>query len=143
VGTALVWAAAVVLPEAQAVRSDQQILFDLEQRWARAFLERDAESVDGLLAEDFMAVYADGSRGDRARELEQVASFNQQVDSSRFDEFTARVYGDTAVVSFVHVMVGPVQGEPTEISFRYLDVWVVRDGEWRCVASQSTRVGTP
>jgi len=133
--------AAGTLTRAQAVRSAQEILYDLERGWARAFLERDVEYVDGLLAEDFMAVYADGSTGDRERELAEVAKFNQQVDSSRFDEFVARVYGATAVVSFVHVTVGPIQGVPTEVSHRYLDVWVLRDGEWLCVASQSTRVG--
>jgi len=25
---------------------------------------------------------------------------------------------------------------------RYTDVWVVRDGRWQCVSSQSTRVAT-
>ena len=37
-------------------------------------------------------------------------------------------------------MVGPVQGKPTEIVTRYMDVFVMRDGRWQCVASQSTRV---
>jgi hypothetical protein len=25
---------------------------------------------------------------------------------------------------------------------RYTDVWIVRDGRWQCVSSQSTRVAT-
>ena len=37
-------------------------------------------------------------------------------------------------------MVGPVQGKPTEITTRYMDVFVNRDGKWLCVASQSTKV---
>jgi len=141
VGAVLACVAAATPLHAQAVRSDQQILYDLERGWARAFLERDVEFVDGLLAEDFIAIYANGSSGDRAHELMEVAGFNQQVDSSVFDEFLARVYGNTAVVSFVHVTVGPIQGVPTEVRHRYLDVWVLRDGKWLCVASQSTRVG--
>jgi len=127
---------------AQAVQSDQDVLYGLETEWARAFLEQDSEFVATLLHEDFVAVYADGSLGDRERELAEVSGFNRQVDSSRFDDFVARVYGNTAVVTFVHVTVGPVQGVPTEISHRYIDVWVLRDGKWLCVASQSTRVGT-
>ena len=34
---------------------------------------------------------------------------------------------------------GPVQGKPTEIVSRSMDVFVNRDGKWLCVGSQSTR----
>jgi hypothetical protein len=44
------------------------------------------------------------------------------------------------VVWFTQRMVGPIQGKPTEITARYMDVFVMRDGRWQCVASQSTRV---
>ena len=37
--------------------------------------------------------------------------------------------------------VGPVNGKPVEVMYRYMDVWVIRGGSWLCVASQSTRVG--
>jgi hypothetical protein len=35
-----------------------------------------------MLADEFMATYDDGSRGDKARELALVAEFNQQVESA-------------------------------------------------------------
>jgi hypothetical protein len=37
-------------------------------------------------------------------------------------------------------MTGPVQGKPTQIVVRYMDVFVMRDGKWLCVGSQSTKV---
>jgi hypothetical protein len=55
-------------------------------------------------------------------------------------EFTVKVYRDTAVVWFTQRMTGPVQGKPVEITTRYMDVFVMRDGRWQCVGSQSTRV---
>lgn len=135
--------ACAVRVEAQAVRSDQQILIGLTEGWDRAFRERDVAFLESILADEFIATYGDGTRGDKARELALATNFNQQIDSSTLDEFTVRIYRDTAVVMFTQRMVGPVQGEPTEVTQRYIDVWVFRDGRWQCVASQSTRVGRP
>jgi ketosteroid isomerase-like protein len=123
-----------------AVKSDQETLIQLERDWVAALQRNDVKFVDSVLAEEFVATYGDGSRGDRKRELQLVAEFNQQVDKWTVDEFSVKVYRDTAVVWFTQRMVGPVQGKPTEITTRYMDVFVMRDGKWLCVASQSTRV---
>ena len=123
-----------------SVKSDQEILIQLERDWVAALQRNDVKFVDGVLAEEFVATYGDGSRGDRKRELELVAEFNQQVDSWTVDEFMVKVFRDTAVVWFTQHMVGPIQGKPTEITTRYMDVFVNRDGRWQCVASQSVKV---
>ena len=101
----------------------------------------DAAFIDSVLAEEFIATYGDGSRGDKAKELALAKDFNQQVDSSKLDDFIVKVYRDTAVVWFTQHLVGPVKGKPTEVQYQYMDVWVVRDGRWQAVASQSTRLG--
>ncbi|MGE3705253.1 MAG: nuclear transport factor 2 family protein [Vicinamibacterales bacterium] len=124
-------------------QSDQQILIDLEKQWDAAFLKNDVAFVDGVLAQEFVAIYDDGSRGDRTRELKLVEEFNQQIDSSTLDDFLIKIYGDTAVVGFTRTLVGPSKGQRLEYVMRYLDVFVMRDGRWQCVVSQSTRVGKP
>lgn len=124
---------------AQGVKSDQETLIDLERRWNRAFYSGDVKFIDSILHDDFIATYEDGVRADRKKELEQAASFNQQIDTSAMDDFTIRIYGNTAVVWFTLRLVGPIQGKPVAITLRYTDVWVLRDGTWTCVSSQSTR----
>ena len=126
---------------AQRVKSDQDTLIELEQRWDAAFHNRDATFIETLLADEFVVTYGDGSRGDKAKELSLALDFNQQVDSSKLDDFIVKVYGNTAVVMFTQHLVGPVKGKPVAVDYRYIDVWVNRDGVWKCVASQSTRVG--
>jgi ketosteroid isomerase-like protein len=69
-----------------------------------------------------------------------VAEFNQQVESATQDEFTVRVYRETAVVWFTLHVVGTKQGRRSELTLRYTDVWVIRNGRWLCVSTQSTRV---
>lgn len=125
---------------AQRVKSDQDTLIELEQKWNAAFQGRDATFIATLLDDDFVVTYDDGTRGDKAKELSLAAAFNQQIDSSRLDEFIIKINGNTAVVMFTLHLVGPVNGKPTAITYRYVDVWVNRDGVWRCATSQSTRV---
>jgi ketosteroid isomerase-like protein len=122
------------------VRSDQQILIQLERDWDAAFQRKDVAFLENVLADEFVATYGDGSRGDKAKELELARTFNKQVDSSTQDEFAVKVFGDTAIVWFTQKLVGPSKGQRLEVTFRYVDVFVWRDGRWQCVSSQSTRV---
>ena len=131
---------AVPASASQPVRSDQEILIELEQGWNDAFYRKDVDFIEGLLADEFTATYDDGSRGDKARELALTAEFDQQVQSAIQEDFTVRVYRETAVVWFTLRLVGIRQGQRAEVTFRYTDVWVLRDGRWLCVSTHSTKV---
>jgi len=132
--------AIAAVAHAQDVKSDQQVLIELEQQWDAAFHRGDAKFIETLLADEFIATYGDGARGDRAKELSLASDQRQQVDSSRLDEFIVKTFGNTAVVWFTQILMGPVNGKPTEVRYRYIDVWVNRGGRWLAVASQSTRL---
>ena len=125
---------------AQEVVSTQDALIELERSWNAAVYQRDVEHIETLLADDFIATYDDGSRGDKARELELIAGFNQQVESAVQEDFTVQLYDDTAVVWFTLRIIGMRQGQRAELTLRYTDVWLQRNGRWQCVSSHSTRV---
>ncbi len=127
----------------QEVESDQEVLVELERQWNEALYRKDLEVIERILADEFKATYQDGSRGDKAKELALTAEFDQAVESAIQDEFTVRVYRDTAVVSFTLNLVGFRHGQRTELTLRYTDVWIIRDGRWQCVSSHSTRVTAP
>jgi len=126
---------------AQDVKSDQEVLIELEREWDAAFHSQNVAFIENVLADEFVATYGDGTRGDKAKELALAREFDQQVDSSHLDDFMVKVYRDTAIVWFTQYLVGPVKGKPTEVQYQYMDVWVIRDGRWQAVASQSTRLG--
>jgi hypothetical protein len=127
---------------AQDVKSDQEVLIELEREWDAAFHSQNAAFIENVLADEFVATYGDGTRGDKAKELALAREFDQQVDSSHLDDFMVKVFRDTAIVWFTQYLVGPVKGKPTEVQYQYTDVWVIRDGRWQAVASQSTRIGS-
>lgn len=122
------------------VPSDQEVLIKLERGWNEAFYRKDIAFIEKILADEFVATYEDGSRGDKAKELAQVAEFNQQVESAVPDEFKVQVFRDTAVVWFTLRVTGIKQGQRAELTLRYTDVWVRRDGRWLCVSTHSTKV---
>jgi ketosteroid isomerase-like protein len=134
--------AAVAASPSQTSRapSDQDVLIALERRWNDSVYSKDIAFIDSILADDFTATYENGETGDRAKELELVTNFNQQVESAVQGEFTVRIYRDTAVVGFTLHLVGIRQGQRAELDLRYSDVWVMSDGRWRCVSTHSTRV---
>jgi ketosteroid isomerase-like protein len=126
-----------------SVESDQEILIRLERGWNAAVYKNDVAFVRNILADEYISTYEDGSRGDRAKELALIGDFNQNVESAVQDEFTVKTYRDTAVVWFTLHLAGLKQGARVELTMRYTDVWVLRDGRWQCVSSQSTRVSAP
>ena len=121
-------------------QSDQDVLIKLERDWDFAFHHKDVPFIEKVLATEFVATYAEGQRANRDKELQNARDFNQQIDSSVLDEFIVKIYGDTAVVWFTQKLTGPSKGQSLTLTFRYMDVFVLRDGRWQCVASQSTRV---
>jgi ketosteroid isomerase-like protein len=120
---------------------EEQELIDLERAWDRAFVAKDMRFIERVLAEEFVATYGDGTRGDKAAEMAQTIDFDQRVDSSVLDGFRVRLYGETAVVWFSRHMTGPKSGKIVSVTYRFVDVFVKRAGRWQCVSSQSTRVG--
>ena len=136
---AWVWAAGASASQLPEV-SVEEHLIALERGWNEAFYARDVEFLESILADDFIVTYDDGARGDKARELALSASFNQRVISATQEDFIVQVYGGAAVVWFTLRVVGIRRGEEAEIALRYTDVWIMRDGRWQCVASQSTRL---
>lgn len=139
---ALAIACAVTAASAQQapVESDQQTLIRLEQGWNEAFYRKNLPFIENILADEFIATYDDGSRGDKAKELALAASFSQELQSAIQEDFTVKVYRDTAVVWFTLRLIGTRQGQKTELVLSYTDVWVMRDGRWQCVSTHSTRM---
>ena len=135
--------ATAIPASAQRVQSDQDVLVALERGWNEAFYRKDVVFIEKLLAEEFTATYDDGRIGDKATELALVTAFDQAVQSATPEEFAVRVYRDTAVVWFTLRLVGIKEGQRSEMALRYTDVWIIRDGRWQCVSSQSTRVAKP
>jgi hypothetical protein len=52
----------------------------------------------------------------------------------------ARVYGNAAVVTGLATRSGTYKGAPFDQQHLWTDTFVMKDGRWQCVASQSTLI---
>ena len=140
--SALLMLSSVIAAGAQSapVKSDQDILIQLERDWDAAFHRHDAAFIDRILADEFIITYDNGLRADRKVELQLAASLNENIESSMLDDFIVKEFGNTAIVWFTLHLVGQVKEQRVETDYRYTDVFVLRDGRWQCVSSQSTMV---
>ena len=76
---ATAFAAVPVYAHAQEpLRASEEVeLIQLERDWDHAFLQNDTAFIDRVLAREFVAIYPDGSKGDRAMELANAAAFKE------------------------------------------------------------------
>jgi ketosteroid isomerase-like protein len=117
---------------------------DLERQWDAAVRNCNVKFIDSILDPDFSRhLRQRHARQARRRSSSALRRSTSRSMTRRWKTSPIRLYGNTAVVQFTLHLLGPIQGKPVEIVYRYIDVWVLREASWRCVASQSTRVTAP
>jgi ketosteroid isomerase-like protein len=118
-------------------------LQSLERQWADAVVRHDVETINRIQADDFEFTDPAGQIWTKARALESVKSGQLQIDAFEMTEFKIRVYGDAAIVNFRVVWNGKYGEADISGPQRMTDVFVRRDGNWRCVSSHTTRIPPP
>jgi ketosteroid isomerase-like protein len=91
-----------------------------------------------IVADDFSEITAGGLIADKAAVLASIP--NITIESFSVSEISARVFGDTAIMTLRLEAKGSYQGNDMSGDYRETIVWVKREGRWRMVASQSTRL---
>ena len=119
--------------------SADQALKDLERQWMEGFKNRDEAVLNRVLADDFIFTDDEGQTFNKAQYVE-AATKTIKVESYSLDDLTTRVYGDTGVVVGRWTGKFTIDGKPSGGDFRFTDTFVKRQGRWRVIASQDTRI---
>jgi ketosteroid isomerase-like protein len=126
-------------------------LIKLEREWAAAAETHNSEVVRRIVADDAVIVYPDGVVGTKADEVRLIESGQITADSWELVEPRATVPNpDTAYLTGRSILKNgkykdPNAKRPIDISgeYRFLNIYVKRDGRWQVVASQTTKVANP
>ena len=113
----------------------EQEVMRLEREWCSATLNGDVAAVSAILADDYTDVVLNtGAVAYKPQTLAEIKPHKATV--CEVDMMQVRVYGDAAVV------IGRATEKSARFSgqYRYTDIYIRRDGHWRCVASQSTEI---
>jgi uncharacterized protein (TIGR02246 family) len=120
---------------------DEKAVAALDKQYQAAVERNDAETMDRILADDFVLVTGVGKTYTKADLLKEAltkhAIYEHQEDSNQ----KVRVWGDTAVVTALLWAKGTDQGKGFEYKLWFSDVYVRTPTGWRYVFAQaSTRL---
>jgi len=116
----------------------------LENAWNTAVLHGNLAAMDGLLADDYMAITPSGILQSKEQALASLRSGALHFNSLEVSDRKIRLYGTTALVtSRAEVKATSPEGDMSG-SYRYTRVYV-RDprGAWRIVSFEASKIRDP
>lgn len=121
-------------------KAEETRILALENAWNRAEENKDAQALNGLLADSLVYIDYDGTFMDKAQFMASVKQASLHPEQIVNETMTAHIYGDSAIVTGVYREKGINKGKPYLRRGRFTDTWVSLNGTWVCVASQSTLI---
>jgi ketosteroid isomerase-like protein len=121
--------------QAEIISMDLEVLDKLNKAYVDAVQNSDVRWFKEHLSSDFVNSNPDGTIVDRGGFLAQVAK-PVALKGLEPREVKIRLFGDFAIIHAKTVYRKP-DGKPG--AGRYTDIWMRRDGRWRCVAAHVTR----
>jgi ketosteroid isomerase-like protein len=116
----------------------EEELVEAEKEFTDAIAKNDSEAIERFVTDDWIIINADGGIINKERFLGVIKSGTLTHEMMESDDMRVRVYGDSAVVSALTRSKGKFMGQDFTTHERSTDVFVRRDGQWRCVLTQLT-----
>jgi ketosteroid isomerase-like protein len=121
--------------------TDIQQLKRIQQQLAAAWVARDRDTIERLVAPDWIVTHVAGQRLTRSDVLrDTLESSGTSIESMTVDEVDVRLFCDTAVVTGRTHARGVQSGAAFDVALRFTDVFVRRSDEWKAVASHASLI---
>ena len=134
-------AASAAASQAQAAEAQTRAQLQAQaDRWDQAIVARHREDIANNMAEDFRQIDGQGNVEDRASFLEGLLDPKLQIDPYKVEDIDIRLYGDVALLSGRTRMTGRYDGKPFKTHYRYIDIYVKRQGTWKIVSVQISKL---
>lgn len=119
--------------------NDEQQVMQIEREWIDAFVRSDTETLERILAEDFIFTDPAGNILTKAEWIEDMTNGTLKFESIQIDDLKVRVFGNSAAVANGRTTVKAQSKEGGfNGKFCYTVMYVKRDGRWQPVAEQAT-----
>ncbi len=119
-------------------KSDLEQVEALDEAWNRAYVERDPQALDRLLADDWVGL----TPGHDVITKEVLLGGQRQASAEAVITFTRgelRVFGDAAVTTGSTTVSAP----GVAVAQRFTRIWSRRNGRWQAVAVQIVPLPLP
>lgn len=110
-------------------------LRDLEDEWTIANINADKKKLNRILADDYVGI-TDGRVQGKADYLKTVER-DTSIQHWEFEDLKVTLNGDRAsLTGILRLDVRDQKGQDQELTFRFTDKFVWRDGRWQATASE-------
>jgi ketosteroid isomerase-like protein len=128
------------MPKPQKHESRREI-DQLEETWRNAVLKANTAAMDGLLADDYMAITASGTLQTKDQALESLRSGRMHLTTLDISDRKVRFYGTTALVTSLAEVQGTTGDGDVSGSYRYTRVYVRgATGAWKIVSFEVSKI---
>ena len=118
----------------------EQEIRAMEKLWNESRVRADVVALDQLLDAGWTVTHGDGTINTKAEYLADLKSGDRKFFADvKQDDFTVRLYGDTAVAAGISDSKVEYKGKPSGGALRFTRVYVKRDGRWVMIVSHATR----
>ena len=113
----------------------------IEQELTDTIVKSDTSAFEKYLASDYLGIGPDGVTQNKSELLADIKSGTLKLESSTLSEMKVQVTDpDMAVVVYRSTDKGTYKGKDVTGEYRWLDVFVKRDGKWQIAIDQGTQI---
>jgi hypothetical protein len=127
-------------PKAAGWAAAEKSVTKLEQDWFKIQLAHDWDKMRQLLGDDFQLIESNGTLGDRDSMIAGYREEAPSVVTIAMGLLVSHAVANDCVVAtgLDDITLRAKDGSVTHRYERFTDVWVLRNGQWICVAEQLT-----
>lgn len=115
----------------------------IEEQWRNAMLNNNVGDMDKLMADDYIAITANGTIETKAQALAARKAGTLRITKIDLSDSKIRIYGDTAVVTSRAEINGKNGASDISGHYRYTRVYNYRLGQWKIVSFETSRMRDP
>ena len=117
---------------------DARTIAALDENFQAAVKANDAETMDNILADDFVLVTGSGKVYNKSDLLQEARNHSSVYEHQEDTDRTVRIWGDTAVVTAKLWIKGVREGKPIDYILWFSDTYVRTLAGWRYVFGQAS-----
>jgi ketosteroid isomerase-like protein len=140
IASLILLATGALLAQSEPEAAAKAKIMALEKAWNQAYKLGDTKALGTLLDDAVVLIEDDGTIKSKAEFLASVKSTTANEEQVAPESMAVHIHGQTAISVGVFAAKGTRNGKPYVRRERFVDTWIMKNGNWVCVATNATPI---